>query len=82
MPTIEVSSSLYERLVRGAAARQTTIDGVLDELADRIDPSVGSPHDLTPQAFRALLDQASVVLPGVPSLPADFSRADMYDDHD
>ena len=45
----------------------------------------GAPPDaltVPPRDFERLLDELSAGLPVLPTLPADFSRADIYDTHD
>jgi hypothetical protein len=41
-----------------------------------------SPHSLTTSQFRAWLEDLSASIPPLPPIPADFSRADLYEDHD
>jgi hypothetical protein len=38
--------------------------------------------DITAEDFERILDEFSADLPTLPSLPANFSRADIYGDHD
>lgn len=45
------------------------------------EPSGGSPPDLSDEEFQQALDELSSE-ENLPSLPADFSRADIYADHD
>jgi hypothetical protein len=54
----------------------------IDREITRITPNG---RDKKPQNLAALnrwLDELSAGFPHVPALPADFSRADLYDDHD
>ncbi len=41
-----------------------------------------SPHGLDTAEFRAWLADLSASMPPLPPIPADFSRADLYQDHD
>lgn len=45
------------------------------------EPMFLSDPNLSPEAFGRLLDEMAARPPGKP-LPPDFSRADIYDDHD
>ena len=47
--------------------------------AGKIAPADG---DLSVEEFDTLLDEAANLFPPLPSLPADFSREDIYADHD
>jgi hypothetical protein len=81
---------LEEQTVRAlqaqAAARNMPLDRYLRALADNSDrilgPASKSPHDLTPSEFTQWLIDVAADMPDIPPLPADFSRADIYSDHD
>ncbi len=47
-------------------------------MTSRDDPGLS----LSLEEFDRLLDELSEGLPPLPPLPADFSRADIYEDHD
>ena len=45
-------------------------------------PPDEKPPELSDEEFEQLLDEVSEGLDDLPPLPPDFSRADIYDDHD
>jgi predicted DNA-binding antitoxin AbrB/MazE fold protein len=47
----------------------------------KVEPMLLSDPDLSPEEFGRLLDEMAARPPGK-TLPSDFSRADIYDDHD
>ena len=69
-----------------AAARNLPLGRYLQTLADNseriLGPARRPPHDLSAAEFDQWLRDLPAGMPDVPPLPADFSRADMYDDHD
>ena len=75
-----------ERLRQQAAARGIPLERYLKVLADNSEQTLGagrrSPHDLTRAEFNQWLRDLSAGMPPLPPLPGDFSRADLYDDHD
>jgi len=76
-----------DRLRQQAAARGIPLGRFLADLAmngaQTIDkPASRSPHDLALAEFRQWLTEVSAGMPPLPPIPADFSRADIYDDHD
>jgi hypothetical protein len=75
-----------DTLRRQAAVRGISLDRYLSELAingERTSEAAApSPHHLTPAEFRQWLADVSAGMPAVRPIPADFSRADLYDDHD
>jgi len=81
-PTARALQALREQ----AAARNMPLDRYLRALADNseriLGPAAKSPHDLSSSEFAQWLKDVAVDMPGVPPLPADFSRADIYNDHD
>jgi hypothetical protein len=75
-----------ERLLREKASRrELTLESYLEQLAEREAEADTPPTDqqrpLTDAEFDRLLDELSAG-PRQPHLPADFSRADIYFDHD
>jgi hypothetical protein len=81
------SARALELLREQANARGISLDHYLAELAANGQRSMGtaqasSPHDLTPAEFRQWLMDVSAGMPSLPAIPVDFSRADIYDDHD
>ena len=69
-----------------AMAKHLPLDRYLQALADNSDRLLSlprrSPHDLSAVEFAQWLKDLSAGMPDVPPLPADFSRMDIYDDHD
>jgi hypothetical protein len=77
---------------------QTSLDlsGLPEPIADEIcrlvetfranlrngQPAEKHGNDMSIEEFDALLDEITEGLPSLPPLPPDFSRADIYDDHD
>jgi hypothetical protein len=72
MVTIQVSDETARALTRQAAAAGLSLEDYLRTLAQAPGAAAGDDFD-------AELDK--VALPG-PTLPADFSRADIYGEHD
>ncbi|MBI3949986.1 MAG: hypothetical protein HY314_05975 [Acidobacteria bacterium] len=82
--TIEVgqeTAEVLETLKAKAAARGLSLDAYLRTLAER-DVSLTQPPKPTLEEFDRDMDQLASGLDGLPILPRDFSRADMYADHD
>ena len=74
-----------ETLRKQAAERGISFSRYLEILANNnesILASGRSPHKLSIAEFSNWLEDLSKGMPDVPPLPADFSRADLYDDHD
>jgi hypothetical protein len=72
-----------ERALREKAARTgLTVETYLQQVAEReaAGPADRS-NDLSADEFERALDDLAAG-PPLPSLPADFSRADIYTDHD
>ena len=83
----EHAAQALEKLRRQAAALGIPFDRYLTDLAgtgERNSNSVAdrSPHHLSQAEFRQWLTDVSAGMPALPPLPVDFSRADLYDDHD
>jgi hypothetical protein len=75
----EKVADLLNRLRAQAAARHTSFDAYLEQFVETADqtPPNGS---VSLEEFDRVLDQLSAAALGVPSLPADFSRPDIYTD--
>jgi hypothetical protein len=77
---IEIEQDTAERLANKAKSKGLSVDSLLKNLLDRTDS--------TPQAmvtfeeFDRVLDELAAGPEDLPPLPADFSRADIYLDHD
>ena len=83
----EQAAQALEKIRRQAAALGIPLDRYLTDLAGNGErngnyTSARSPHDLTHAEFRQWLADVSAGMPVLPPIPADFSRADVYDDHD
>lgn len=77
MPLIEVDSETAATLAAQAAARGVSAGEYLRSLVPALLTSGGA--DVSIDALDAELEHLTLKLP---TLPADFSRADIYDDHD
>ena len=75
------SAALIERLRKEAAARQMTLDTYLQTLVEP-EPVAEPASSSDPAELDRLIDEFSEPIPGARPLPADFSRADIYSDHD
>jgi hypothetical protein len=54
----------------------------LDRTIAKLSPRNGRAKIPSPAAIDQWLDELSAGLPDLPPLPTDFSRSDLYDDHD
>jgi hypothetical protein len=63
-----------------AAARRIPLDVYLEQFVDAESATVGAAVSL--EEFDRVLDELASLPPGPGSLPADFSRADIYADQD
>ena len=86
MPTIEVSPETYERLAQRATASHTSVGDVvafaLEALPAEHEPAHQPSRELSNAEFSELLRSMAIDMPGVPPLPENFSREDIYFDHD
>jgi hypothetical protein len=83
--TIELPAETKERFVEKASREGKSVElyarAILE--ADAQSPNNPlAPARIEPQEFKRLLAALSAGLPPLPPLPADFGRADLYDDHD
>lgn len=78
---IEVTKDVVELLSAGAAARHLSLNDYLRTLVEE-DPIVASLSSTTLDEFDRDMDALSDGLEHLPILPRDFSRADIYNDHD
>ena len=76
---IELDEKTAQRFQMAAEQRGLTVEAYLRRLAEMVAPGNGEP--LTNEEFERLLDEVSEGL-NLQPLPADFSRADIYLDHD
>lgn len=79
--TIEVTTDVVALLNAAAAARQLSLNDYLRALVEE-DPAIASLSTTTLEEFDRDMDALSDGLEHLPPLPRDFSRADIYDDHD
>jgi hypothetical protein len=81
--TIDLDSNTEQRLRAKAILSGQTLEAYLEQLAGQDargqNGSMASP--LSDEEFDRLLDDLSTG-PAMPVLPGDFSRADLYADHD
>jgi hypothetical protein len=79
---IEMETKIVEVLAKlraQAAARRMPLDAYLEQFVEPDDPGING--DVSLEEFDQVLDALSAGPPGGPSLPADFSRADIYAEH-
>ncbi|GEM_PF-1242034 len=78
------TASTFRTLRAQAAARGLTLEEHLSALAALGEQMIPSVHcqNLSKGEFSQLLRDIAAGLPAGPSLPADFSRADIYGEHD
>ncbi len=86
--TLDLAPTTERRLRQRAAESGQALEAYLQQLIEReagdavgISPS-GEQPPLSLEEFDRLLDEVSEGLPPLPPLPADFSLADVYTDHD
>jgi hypothetical protein len=82
---VELENGLVEvlnALKSQAEARGLSLEQYLLLFAEAGDATSGNGADLSPEGFDQLLDELSEGLPPLPPLPADFSRRDIYSEHD
>lgn len=78
MATIELNDQTVEELRKQAETLGVSVEDLVRLRVLGVEPSTGSSSD-EPFDFQAELDRLSF---NGPTLPADFSRADIYNDHD
>jgi hypothetical protein len=81
MVTIEVNQATAEVLKAKAEALRLPLDAYLRTLAER-DVLMAQAPKPTLEEFDRDMDELASGLDGLPVLPRDFSRADIYADHD
>jgi hypothetical protein len=75
------SGDLIKRLQACASKQSVELEAYLQPLVEAIESSATDDLDAL-EEFDTILDQLSASPINVASLPADFSRADIYADHD
>jgi hypothetical protein len=86
--TLQLAPDTERRLRERAAESDQTLEGYVQQLIERETGQTGETAaaeqepPLSDEEFDRLLDELSEGLPSLPPLPADFSRADIYADHD
>ena len=78
---IEVASDVAQLLKANAFARQISLEDYLRDLA-KTDSLVAAKPKFSLEEFERDMDALADGLDGLPVLPDDFSRADIYADHD
>jgi hypothetical protein len=81
MVQIEVSPETAQVLQSNALARNINLDDYLRTLAEADSLAMATPLPSL-EEFDRDMDELAVGLEGLPVLPSDFSRADIYADHD
>lgn len=79
--SIQVEEQTVEALNAQAQAHGLSLEAYLRSIADNGYPS-GQPPMIDMAEFDRWLDELSEGAEHIPSLPLDFSRADVYADHD
>ncbi|HEY3245548.1 MAG TPA: hypothetical protein VGM03_19570 [Phycisphaerae bacterium] len=83
MTTIQIDDVTAEALRVAAEARGLTLDAFLRIMAGTDAAPRSGAANGTAEEFEALLDEFFAEEPRrLPSLPSDFSRADVYAEHD
>ncbi len=80
--TIEIEEKVVDLLAKlraQAAARRMSLDAYLEQLVETAQPSTNGTATL--EEFDRILDELAAGPIGALSLPADFSRADIYAEH-
>lgn len=78
---IEVAPDTAQMLQANASARKISLEDYLRKLAET-DSLTASVPTLSLEEFDRDMDELAAGLEGLPVLPQDFSRADIYADHD
>lgn len=78
---IEVAPDTAQMLQANASARKISLDDYLRKLADT-DLLAAAVPNLSLEEFDRDMDELAAGIEGLPVLPPDFSRADIYADHD
>ncbi len=82
--TLNLSPEVVRKLAEKAAAQGQTVEAFVTEMVgmDARGTNGATPlTEISDDEFEKLLDELSAG-PALPVLPADFSRADIYSDHD
>ena len=80
--TIEIEEKVADLLAKlraQAVARRISLAAYLEQLVEPAQPAISG--NASVEEFDRVLDELAAGPLGVPSLPADFSRADIYADH-
>jgi hypothetical protein len=86
--TLNLSAETTRKLYEQAAEAGQTLEAYLEQLLERdtrTAPGVagtGAADQLSPDAFDQRLEELAEGIPPLASLPADWSRAYLYADHD
>ena len=81
---LEIEQETAQRLKEHAESRHMSVDALLKTILDGIENGTEAAQTaVIPLAdFDRYLDELAVGPDTIPALPADFSRADIYRDHD
>ncbi len=82
--TIELPQETTEKLREKAAQLGQSLESYLQALAQQnaVEPAVIASKSLSVEELDHFLDEFSAGLNDLPPLPEDFSREDIYHDHD
>ena len=79
--TDEKTADILQKLSAQAAAQRLPLNAYLEQFVQTAAHATAQ-DALSLTEFDRILDELAVGPTGVPSLPADFSRSDIYADHD
>jgi hypothetical protein len=77
---IEVEQSTAERLAKKAKSTGLSVDSLLKHMLDTTD--LAPQGAVTIEEFDRIFDELAAGSENLPPLPTDFSRTDIYTDHD
>ena len=80
----ELERSLRERAAQNGLPLEAYLRQLVEQDAEAANGGTGTPSaaHVSPAEFDRLLDEVSEGLPPLATLPADWSRGDIYADHD
>lgn len=80
MTQIEIEQGTAERLAQKAKSTGVSVDSLLKHMLDTTD--LTPPGEMSLEEFDRVLDELVVGSENLAPLPSNFSRADIYMDHD
>jgi hypothetical protein len=80
MTRIEIEQGTAERLAQKAKSTGVSVDSLLKHMLELTD--LTQSREMTLEEFDRVLDELAAGSENLPPLPTNFSRADIYLDHD